>query len=137
MLPIISSKILSKIFCIIPPKLFRLALIAYWFVISAAFLWPNQSQQHYLPLIPHIDKLAHAIVYALLALLIFACQWQRSLSLGLLVMAALYGIGIEFIQDSLPGRSFSIADIVANCAGLLTTVTFVRLANKSTNSKQP
>ena len=97
----------------------RYWLVLYWLTVTALFLWPNPSQQQHLPVIPHIDKLAHTLVYLLLALLIIRANKHKNHYLLWLSIAVVYGIGIEAIQHVLPGRFFSVADVMANCFGLI------------------
>ena len=72
--------------------------------------------------IPHLDKLAHAGVYAVLAALV-SCALsasgaarRRALVLGA-VAAAAYGATDEFHQVFVPGREASLFDWAADACG--------------------
>jgi VanZ family protein len=74
------------------------------------------------------DKLWHLAGYLLLALPIpFLWDSRRSIvPIGFLL--ALYGVALEFGQAYVPGRSFELADMAANTAGVaLGLVLSVRL----------
>ena len=65
--------------------------------------------------IPHFDKFAHFVVFFGLALLLdlsFSMQTTKALGLALV-----YGISIELMQSTVPGREASIADIVFDLVG--------------------
>lgn len=79
-----------------------------------------------LPLFPGADKLAHAIMFGGLTLMICLDEtrlkaWKR-LS-GVFILAAMVissglGIGVEFLQRAMhAGRTFDIYDMAADCAG--------------------
>ena len=57
-------------------------------------------------------------MYLLLAILIVRVNKLNLQAIIWLSIAGIYGIGIEATQHLLPGRFFSIADIIANCLGL-------------------
>jgi len=64
------------------------------------------------------DKLAHCLAYAWLAILpLFAFERMRAAFTGAFLMVPL-GIGLEFAQRHVPGRDFSVLDIVADNAGV-------------------
>jgi len=64
------------------------------------------------------DKLAHGLAYAWLAILpFFGFARMRAAFTGAFLMVPL-GIGLEFAQRHVPGRGFSILDMVANCVGV-------------------
>ena len=67
--------------------------------------------------IPHFDKVGHFIAFFVLA----ACLDLGSKLKVILavVFLASYGIVVEFIQDSIPGREASFADVIADVAGVL------------------
>ncbi|MHB8875751.1 MAG: VanZ family protein [Myxococcaceae bacterium] len=68
------------------------------------------------------DKLAHALEYAGLGLLVtwtlgtFGCAQQRALVLGV-VVSSLFGVTDELHQFFVPGRDCSVLDWVADSAG--------------------
>jgi len=84
---------------------------------------------HSIPLdvVSYGDKVAHFGVYALLGFLIL---WEHSRRYKLppktfgivLLVVALYGLLWEFVQGSIPHRSFDWADALANASGGLAAV---------------
>ncbi len=88
-------------------------------IISIAFV-------SYLSLIPHVefpldfwsaDLVYHALAYAWLSVLPFFVFMQlRAAQTGAVIMILL-GTGLEFLQMFIPGRFFSVADMIANGFG--------------------
>ncbi len=79
-----------------------------------------------LPLFPGADKIAHAVVYGLLALTVlfaFSLEWRRRWPLRSLVLTVffslLYGISDELHQAFVPGRSPDFFDLAADGCGAL------------------
>lgn len=73
--------------------------------------------------IPGLDKLVHFVEYALLAAL---WSWAlaprlaaRPVFIASVIISFLYGVADEIHQLFVPGRSFEVGDILANCAGAL------------------
>jgi len=76
------------------------------------------------PPIPHIDKVAHVLEYALLAALAFRALWPdtgRPTPLWVLVagvaLAVVYGAADEFHQYFVPTRECDWADLAADGVG--------------------
>ena len=69
--------------------------------------------------IPGIDKVAHFVMYAVLAALAMHAARKPCLSCGAIVTAScgLLGGLLELAQAFLPGRSMSLADALMNVAG--------------------
>ncbi|EGT3628078.1 MAG: VanZ family protein [Gammaproteobacteria bacterium] len=92
--------------------LFKLALAVAFVVISyLVFSRPTYSQS-----IPNIDKVGHLgsfFCLSYLSYLAFRPKWYW-LSLTL----ASYAILIELVQSRLPYRSASVADVIADFAGI-------------------
>lgn len=73
------------------------------------------------------DKIGHFTFYAIeVLLLIWAIakhqKWQKSKPIWLVfcaILAGIYGTSLEFVQASLPHRSFDYADMVANFVGVM------------------
>ena len=64
------------------------------------------------------DKLGHFLAYAWLAILpFFGFARTRSAFTGAFLMVPL-GIGLEFAQRHVPGRDFSVGDMMADLAGV-------------------
>jgi VanZ family protein len=66
------------------------------------------------------DKLAHALVYAVFAVLLYLPlrNWRISAGWSATLLSALFGASMEFLQASLStGRAFELADMLANSVG--------------------
>lgn len=113
----------------------------YWLpVILYCFLIFKQSSSPVIlpiPSLPHIDKLFHAVGYAILAILF--CRAFKSL--GILdvhtmmflniLLSAVYGFSDEIHQYFVPYRSADINDFLANVIGsLLGVFIYHLLTNK-------
>jgi hypothetical protein len=64
------------------------------------------------------DTICHALAYAwlsTLALLGFQRAWFRLVGVLLLIP---FGIALEFVQQFVPGRHFSVVDMIANSIGV-------------------
>jgi len=68
------------------------------------------------------DKLVHFVNYAVLAML--PAIGLEALSIGMACAAAMVpmGVCIEFLQRLVPGRTFEIADMIANALGVVAGV---------------
>ena len=69
-----------------------------------------------------VDKLAHALVYAVFAVLLYLPlqNWRISAGWTATLLSALFGASMEFLQASLStGRSFEFADMLANSVGAI------------------
>ncbi|WP_439027510.1 VanZ family protein [Haloarchaeobius sp. DT45] len=66
-----------------------------------------------------LDKLFHAVGYAVLAVLAARARRPRTLAAGLAIVAvvALFGFGVEVVQLPIPARSFDLADAAVNTLG--------------------
>jgi VanZ family protein len=69
------------------------------------------------PSVPNVDKWAHGIAFAMLALW-FTGQYARSSYAWIAIMLLLYGLLIEVVQSFVPYRSAELADLVADGAGI-------------------
>jgi len=89
------------------------------------FLSHQPGDSLYMPsFIPGFDKIAHMGVYAVLATtVLYAFQPELRNGRMLIFLLAtvaicfVYGIGDEFHQSFIPGRSVSAADVVADTLG--------------------
>ena len=96
-------------------------------VMATIFVLSHQpGDELSLPALPGIDKIAHLVVYGLLAAsLIRACsQRLRRDRPVVTVMAAvliclLYGLTDEFHQSFVPGRFVSALDVLADTVGAI------------------
>ncbi len=74
-----------------------------------------------------LDKIAHLFIFSVLVFLMivglskqYAYVYLRKYALKISVITGIvYGIIIEIIQQFIPGRSFELADIVADSVGCL------------------
>jgi len=112
----ISSHTHGKIFVF-----YWLPVILYCLLIFIQSSYPATDS---LPSIPHMDKLAHAGAYALLAYLlfrVFQLTRIRKSAVLLVILSALsssvYGISDEIHQYFVPSRMADIADMAANTVG--------------------
>jgi len=86
------------------------------------------------------DKVLHAAVYAVLALLLLAAQprqeqgysW-RQLGISALI-ASLYGLSDEIHQYFIPGRSPDVLDWAADSAGALIAASLLAWLSRRSNS---
>ncbi|NOR25600.1 MAG: hypothetical protein GQ542_14680 [Desulforhopalus sp.] len=77
-----------------------------------------------LPLLPGSDKLAHMLAYGVLAgTVLFALSEHQKNTKPRIVMVftvafcLFHGLSDEFHQSFIPGRTASVYDLVADCAG--------------------
>lgn len=84
---------------------------------------------------PHIDKVVHFIMYAILTFLILQknhIMFGKFKQINVLALTFFYvffmGFFIEILQNSfLIGRNFDIFDVVANTAGLVSALITYRI----------
>ncbi len=105
---------------------FFLPAVLWVLVITLLSLIPTDNLKEFSVEILSFDKIAHFFIYAVLS---FFIAWgikkyhmYKNMSLKLLVLifliTSLYGIGIEYVQDSIStGRHFEYYDIIANISG--------------------
>lgn len=78
----------------------------------------------------HFDKIVHLLAYLWLAALpFFAFPFPKTALAGALSMVPM-GIGLEFAQAYIPGRCFSVADLSANCLGVMMGIWLARSAKR-------
>lgn len=85
------------------------------------------------PSFPHMDKLAHFLAYAILAVLFYKAQTLKTpikkRLFTVFVSACSYGVLMESLQLSLTRhRSFSLLDMLANLAGIIFALVLCALA---------
>ena len=100
----------------IPVTLWR---ISFWFCIGlTAYL--SLMPQEFLPSGINIwDKLSHSIAFAALALSA-ALGWpEKDFVRSVLLPLLLFGVFIEVIQYFIPGREFSLLDMLADAVGII------------------
>ncbi len=89
-----------------------------WSVLLIAVIVLSLLPAPGLPSVRGIDKAMHLLGYFLLAVLPFAGFARPRLALGLSLLMLPLGIGLEFVQDMIPGRVKEGLDMVANGAGV-------------------
>ena len=108
-----------------PNNPFVWAAVAWTLLIFILLIVPegNLSKRGFLG-IPHLDKLAHAIVFFLLVVLWYralaparAGNQTKALALGLAQASFLYGMNMELVQALFTTRAFEWWDIVADGIG--------------------
>ena len=106
-------------------------------LIFAASSFPTRGLP---PLIPHADKVAHFIIYGILALLLYrAFRTERrvgALAAVLLsvLIASAYGALDEFHQSFVPSRSTDVFDWMADTLGALFASTCLAFIRRQTRS---
>lgn len=74
----------------------------------------------------HVDKVQHALAYGGLTFFT-ALGWPKLRLLGVVIMATVFGIGVEIAQGlGGQGRIPSVLDAVANCVGASVSAFIVR-----------
>ena len=105
-------------------------------MIATLSLVPGRTASALALPIPYFDKLAHAVMHGLFALLLcWALQYHLRHKAWLVfafVFCVLYGIIMEFAQFKFVAvdRSFSWGDIAANTVGVLAAIVFLGITHK-------
>ena len=73
------------------------------------------------------DKLGHALVFLFLAALAHAGWPEQGFGWRHGVWLMAYGLGLECAQYFVPGRFFSVADMLADAVGILAWLSLARL----------
>ena len=92
------------------PVVRRLAASA-WSVLLIAVIVLSLHPAPGLPTGHGIDKALHLVGYFFLAVLPFAGFGRWRLALGLSLLMLPLGIGLEFVQDMIPGRVREVMDM--------------------------
>lgn len=73
--------------------------------------------------IPHLDKIVHAFMYAVLAFLWFKTlnkgNFTRTQSGVIVIAVSFYGVLMEYAQLLVKGRSFEWEDMISNTIGAI------------------
>ena len=98
---------------------FKVSTRAVVIILMLLGVWVATKKLDFPPELNVNDKLIHMVVFFVFALLVDLSSSRKPFWLwkGLPLLA--YGIGIEVMQYFTPSRSFSIADMVADFAGIL------------------
>lgn len=94
---------------------FRLTLGLALVIVTLFALTPQPPS---LPPVPLADKWAHLATYLVLAFLVDVSWPERGFGPAKWGFLLAYGILIELLQSQIPNRLFSLADVVANAAGI-------------------
>lgn len=106
------------------PRIKLYAAIGWLIIVNLLLLTPGNNLPKG-PSIPHLDKVAHVSVFAILTFLwaqvgtVDAQKkiiWKKLLT-NLLVFTIIFPIFVEYVQAYVPNRSFEYEDIVANLIG--------------------
>ena len=94
----------------------RLATIIASLIVLAAILWPSDDIPEVA--VVGIDKAVHVLLFAMWALAL-RLDWRtlRERPALLVVASAAAGLLTETMQLFVPGRSFDLMDMAADCAG--------------------
>jgi len=104
--------------------LFGLRILPMFLVMGGIFFFSHQPGDALrLPLIPGIDKIAHMVVYGLLAVTLLWLlgtgkrEHVAGAALKTVIVCLLYGMSDEWHQSFIPYRSVSVFDLLADLAG--------------------
>lgn len=120
---------------------FRLACCIAW-----CLSWPAIAVLLLTPLpialISRADLLGHLALFAVMTFSVISFARRRGQIIALAVLSILYGIALEFGQAYVPGRTFDVADAVANALGgiggcLFALALLERLFGRSDRAKKP
>lgn len=78
--------------------------------------------------IPNKDKIVHFIFY-----FVFVILWSKAIRTAkfkIMLIAVLFGIGMEFLQQFTPSRTPDAVDILANTLGAITATIFFKITQK-------
>jgi len=105
-------------------RLFSRSMQFVWVLSIALVAYLSLSPQIDLPFgFKGIDKVYHSLAYLWLAVIPFLGFQSIKIALvGALLMIP-FGIGLEYAQDYVHGRFFSVADMVANGTGVVLGMT--------------
>ncbi|HEX8984992.1 MAG TPA: VanZ family protein [Bryobacteraceae bacterium] len=89
-------------------------------LVSTSELLPGDSAaMRWLGMLQISDKLIHFAAYTLLAFIpCFGFRWRTGIALA--GLSIVLGVALEFAQRLVPGRSFEVADMLANALGVAT-----------------
>jgi VanZ family protein len=98
-----------------------------WFFSIVLIAWLSLAPRIEIPYqFSGADKLAHCLAYAWLAILpFFGCASMRAALTEAFLMVPI-GIGLEFAQRHVPGRDFSVADMIADSVGVALGIVVAR-----------
>ncbi len=106
------------------PKRARRAALAWGIFLLALTSWPSPPEVPVISAIPNVDKLVHALLYAVEGyFLYFAVSWRGPAhpgwrrALAVAGILAVWGTLDEIHQAFIPGRAMEAADALMDAAG--------------------
>ena len=101
-------------------RLFPRFMQVVWVLSIALVAYLSLSPQIDLPFgFKGIDKVYHSLAYLWLAVIPFLGFQTFKIALAGALLMIPFGIGLEYAQDYVHGRFFSVADMVANGTGVV------------------
>ena len=115
----------------LPKPLIRIPILLLWIASVAMVIYLSLYPSLEIPYdFIDADKIAHLLAYLWLAALpFFAFITSKAALAGALSMVPL-SMGLEIAQHYVPGRCFSVADMVANCLGVMIGIWLARSAKR-------
>ena len=107
-----------------------LARIIFWltFLTTLVFsLLPGSGVEGILGL----DKVMHFAAFFVLAASLGVGYQPRNPYISMVLMLIIFGVAIEFIQQFIPNRVFSLYDFAADLAGVVLGMAFYRILGES------
>lgn len=106
-------------------------------------LWQESSRPtaDFINAMPGIDKLAHVVVFGVLAILIctfffgVGYCYEQQMFWKPLVVVVLLGISEEAYQMTVPGRTASLFDLLADISGAVTAIVFFNYVLERSRAK--
>ncbi|MGB0850300.1 MAG: VanZ family protein [Bacteroidia bacterium] len=98
------------------------------FIASSCLLPASAFKSFSFDSLIQVDKLVHLVLYITFVVLWYLAwpSWKTNYSFILLVIGILYGVLIEILQSEMSlGRSYDVADILANTAGAILGVILI------------
>jgi VanZ family protein len=97
----------------------RMIWLALWSVASAVvsilYLLPDAGP----PGDFELDKLAHLVAFSAIGTATWPATQRRQAFIRLFLIGCVLAIGLECLQGWVPGRQFSVFDILANVVGIV------------------
>lgn len=123
-------------------KIIRLYVTACWsFFVFRLLTLPMPSSPNTGLQITYADKMVHFIIFGLLSYLLaktlelFTQKHHRTVLVTGIFLPTFYGLLLEYLQESIPGRSASLLDSAAGLAGSLFAIWIYHYANKRSQPK--
>ncbi|KZN68530.1 VanZ family protein [Pseudoalteromonas luteoviolacea] len=97
------------------------------FLIAITYLFAKEVQVQGIQ-IPHLDKIAHFVVFFVLAF--FSCHAFKFKPWFHMILLTSYGACVEWMQSTLPYRQASLGDFIADVLGALSYFILLWLVRK-------